>query len=77
MSSNLDAVQRDAMALPVDQRVTLAHRILESTEPAVDPLIESVWEAEIVERIRKLDAGETATHSTARVMEELDQRLEQ
>lgn len=63
------------MELPVDQRVTLAHRILESTEPAVDPAIDQLWDEEIVERIRRLDAGETELHSGSVVLGELDKRL--
>lgn len=77
MVSTLESLEKEALLLPDDQKVTLAHRILASAEPQADPSIEALWEAEIVRRIEKLDRGETSTHSASEVFMELDQRLGQ
>ena len=60
MSAALDALVREALILPADQRVGLAHQLLSSVEPAPEPDTEAAWEAEIARRIARADAGETA-----------------
>jgi len=75
MVSTLESLEKEALLLPDDQKVTLAHRILASAEPQPDPSIDALWEAEIVRRIEKLDRGETSMHSASEVFMELDQRL--
>lgn len=64
------------MQLPEDQKVTLAHRILASAEPAADAAVEALWDAEIVARIERLDRGETGRVEASVVFGELDRRLE-
>lgn len=59
MSATLDALAREALVLPADQRVSLARQLLASVEPAPDPDAETLWEAEIARRIARADAGET------------------
>lgn len=76
MSKTLEMIEKDALQLSEDQKVTLAHRILMSAEPAPDPSIDALWEAEIVRRIEKLDGGQTVRHPAAEVFEELDRRLQ-
>ncbi len=75
MPTTLKQVVSEAMQLPVDQRLTLAHRLLSSVEPAVNPEVEAAWDAEIRERIRRYDAGETTAIPAAEVFKELDRRL--
>jgi len=76
MPNTLETIERDALQLPADQKVTLAHRVLASAEPAPDPAVDALWEAEIIRRIEKLDAGQTARHPAVEVFEELDRRLQ-
>ena len=75
MPSPLQTLEKEALQLPVDQRVTLAHRILMSAEPAPSLSVDTLWEAEIVRRIEQLDSGKSKQHSAADVFEELDRRL--
>ncbi len=76
MPNTLETIAKEALQLPEDQKVTLAHRMLLSAEPAPDPSVDAIWEAEIVRRIEKLDAGQTALHPAAEVFGELDRRLQ-
>ena len=75
MARNLDTLEHGALLLPEEQRLTLAHRLLRSTEPAVTPSIETLWTAEIVRRIESLDAGITQIHDASEVFRDLDHRL--
>ena len=75
MARTLDTLEHDALLLPEDQRLTLAHRLLQSTEPATDPALESLWTAEIVRRIEALDSGTTQIHDASDVFRDLDRRL--
>ena len=77
MVTALESLEKEAMCLPEDQRVTLAHRILLSTEPAGDPAVDALWESEIVRRIDLLDRGATERHPASEVFAELDRRLGQ
>ncbi len=73
----LQTLEKNAMELPEDQRVTLAHRILRSTEPPKNPEVDALWEMEIARRIELLDSGGTGRHSAAEVFRALDRRLRQ
>jgi hypothetical protein len=75
MASTLESIEREALRLPEDQKVTLAHRILASAEPQPDPAVDALWNDEILRRIGKLDRGETTTHPVSEVFLELDRRL--
>ncbi|MBL9187417.1 MAG: addiction module protein [Opitutaceae bacterium] len=59
MPATLDALAHDALVLPPDQRVALAYRLLVSVEPAPEPGAEAAWDAEIVQRIARFDAGKS------------------
>jgi putative addiction module component (TIGR02574 family) len=75
MSASLEDIASDALQLPKDQRLTLAHRILASLEPGPDAGAEAAWDGEIRERIRKYDAGRTSVVPGSTVFEELDKKL--
>jgi len=75
MNSSIDALEKEALLLPEDQRITLAHKILLSTEPAENTDVGKWWENEIVHRIEKLDAGKTERHAVSDVFRELDEHL--
>jgi hypothetical protein len=53
MNASVETNASEALHLSPDQRLTLAHRILASIEPAPDAQVESAWGVEIQERIRK------------------------
>jgi Putative addiction module component len=75
MATAFESLEKEVMGLPQDQRVTLAHRILLSTEPVVDPAVDALWETEILRRIDLLDRGATERHPASDVFAELDLRL--
>jgi putative addiction module component (TIGR02574 family) len=59
MPDTLDAISKEALVLPPDQRVALAHLLLASVEPAPDPGAEAAWENEIARRMARFDSGES------------------
>lgn len=71
MPVTLDAISQDALVLPPDQRVALAYRLLASVEPNPGPGADAAWEAEIVQRIARFDAGESPTVSASEVFARL------
>jgi hypothetical protein len=75
MASALESLEQEVMRLPEDQRVTLAHRILLSTEPVGAAEVDALWEAEILRRIDLLDRGAAERLPASDVFAELDGRL--
>jgi putative addiction module component (TIGR02574 family) len=73
MSAALDALSHDALALPADQRLALARRLLDSVDLEPEPGAEAAWEAEITRRIARFDAGESKTVSASEVFDRLRQ----
>ncbi|MCA9419277.1 MAG: addiction module protein [Candidatus Omnitrophica bacterium] len=71
----VDRIYQEAKSLPEDQRLTLAHRILTAGESDPTAEIESAWDLEIRERIRRYDSGETKARDASQVFEDLDRRL--
>ena len=72
---SLESLASEALLLPKDQRLTLAHRILASVEPELDTDTEAAWDLEIRERIRRYDSGLEAGVPGPEVFAELDKRL--
>ena len=58
LAATFDALAREALVLPPDQRIAPAHRLLSSVEAEPDPDAEAAWEQEIVRRILLSDAGD-------------------
>ncbi len=75
MDTSVDTLAEEALQLSSDQRLSLAHRLLTSIEPAVNDRLETAWDAEIQQRIRRYEAGDSAATPTARVFAELDAKL--
>jgi Putative addiction module component len=75
MAASLETIESEAMLLPKDQRLTLAHRILASVEAAPEEGVETAWELELKERIRKYDAGLSRGISGPEVFAGLDKIL--
>jgi hypothetical protein len=65
---SVESIALEALLLPKDQRLTLAHRILSSVEPQVDPEAEGAWDDEIRDRIKKYDAGQALTVAAQEVL---------
>jgi hypothetical protein len=74
---SIEDIASEALLLPKDQRFTLAHRILSSVEPETEDHAEGAWDAEIRERIRRYDAGETVGVPGREVFTALDKKLGQ
>ncbi len=75
MPESIDTLVSEAMQLPPDQRMTLAHRILSSVEPTPSSEIDAAWDAEIRKRIARYDSGGIKGIPAAEVFAEVDQRL--
>lgn len=71
MPATTDALARDAMILPPDQRLALARQLLESVEPEPGPGLEAVWEVEITRRLAAFAAGESKPIPAGEVFERL------
>ncbi len=77
MSEAVDKIVAEAVGLPADQRLTLAHRILTSVEPEESSETDAAWDKEIRERIARYDAGEVRSIPAVEVFAEVDRRLRQ
>jgi putative addiction module component (TIGR02574 family) len=75
MSESVESIVAEAVHLPPDQRLTLAHKILSSVEPEPSSETDLAWDREIRERMVRYDAGELQSIPAAQVFEELDRRL--
>ena len=75
MSGSVEAIVAEAVRLPADQRLTLAHKILSSVEPEPSAETEQAWDREIRTRIANYDRGGVRAIPAAEVFEELDRRL--
>lgn len=69
MPATVDSLALDALSLPADQRVALAHRLLVSVEP--EPGADAAWDTEIARRIAQFDAGEARTVPATEVFDRL------
>ncbi len=81
MTSRAQAVLREALALPVDQRADVAAELLASldeTPPSDQAEVEAAWAREIERRARRVMAGESAGEPweevRARVLRRLTER---
>jgi putative addiction module component (TIGR02574 family) len=61
MPTTFEAIAKEALILPPEQRLTLARRLLESVDLEPEPGAEAAWESEIARRIKRLDSGESKT----------------
>lgn len=77
MAASLENIASEALQLPKDQRLTLAHRILASVEPAPESEVEAAWDREILERIKRYDDGLTVGNPGAEVFAELERKLKE
>lgn len=73
--NRIEKILKEASDLPIDQRLTLAHRLLESTEPAVIDEVDHAWDNEIMRRIERYDQSLASSRSASDVFADLDGRL--
>ena len=57
MKQNIAEILKEALKLPPEARAALAGTLLDSLDETVDRDAESVWEAEIVMRLKEIDEG--------------------
>jgi hypothetical protein len=59
MGSALERIIRDAMELPVHERLVLAHQLIDTAGPAEreEDDVSPAWESEIQDHIRAIDEG--------------------
>ncbi len=75
MANAIEDVTREALNLPLHQRLALAGFLLESAEVAPDPEAEGAWEAEIRDRIQAIDEGRVSGIPYEDVMRDAERRL--
>jgi putative addiction module component (TIGR02574 family) len=75
MNGPVETIVAEAVQLPPDQRLTVAHRILSSVEPEPSPETDQAWDGEIRDRIARYDAGGVQVIPATEVFAELDRRL--
>ena len=71
----IDKLLQQAVQLPVDQQLTLAHRLLEASEPSASEEIEQAWDSTIRERIARYDQGLSRARPAGEVLTDLDRKL--
>ena len=76
MQKPIDTLTNDALTLPEDQRLTLAHRLLSSLEPQEVREVGTAWDTEIQRRIQAYDQDHVKSISASQVFREVDERLE-
>ena len=57
MKQSISEILKEALKLPPKARAALAGTLLDSLDETVDKNAESAWEAEIVMRLKEIDAG--------------------
>jgi hypothetical protein len=71
----IEEILQVAEHLPLKQRLTLAHRLLASSDPYPSPEVDKAWDVIIRERIMRYDRGETQSRPASEVLSELDDQL--
>ena len=75
MARLAEAVLKEALALPEEDRADIAGALLESIEPASEAEVEAAWRQEVAARVAALDAGEVETIPWEEVRARLYARL--
>ncbi len=75
MANAIEDVTREALSLPLHQRLALAGFLLEGAEAAPDPEAESAWESEIRDRIQAVDEGKVTGIPYEDVMRDAERHL--
>ena len=73
--NSINQILQEAVNLPEDQRLTLAHKILLVGEPQFSKTVEHAWDTEIRDRIARYDRGELESRPASEVFANLDRQL--
>ena len=76
-SQALDSAKELALALSESERAELARALLANLDGPPDPDVAEQWEAEIVRRIRQIDAGTATFLTVGEVRERIRNRMAQ
>ena len=77
MTVAIDQVCKEALELPLDERMELVHRILEQSDAGMDSEeTRREWDGVIRERMARYDCGQTKSRPAADVFSSLDKRLD-
>jgi hypothetical protein len=71
----IERIVSDALLLPVDDRIAVAHRLLASAQGETGEDLDALWDAEIRARVLRYKKGETASLNGPEVIAELDKIL--
>jgi putative addiction module component (TIGR02574 family) len=71
MPTTLEALSREAMILPPEQRLQLARELLNSVDVAPEPRASAAWESELAKRIAEVDEGRVSNISASEVFARL------
>ena len=75
MTATLEDITRNALQLPMRQRLALAGFLLETDDFSADPDVDAAWEQEIQDRIKAVDSGAVTGIFYQDVMLEAEKRL--
>ena len=76
MTALMDQIFKEALALPLDQRLTVVHRILEESDSCFSrEQVEQEWDGVIRERMVRYDGGQAKSRPAVDVFDALDKRL--
>lgn len=73
--NTMNKILDEALRLPEDQRLALAHKLLTVGEPGFSEDVRQVWDLEIRERITRYDRGESTSRPANDVFRDIDKRL--
>jgi putative addiction module component (TIGR02574 family) len=71
MAQSIETLATDALALPLPQRASLAHKLIESLDAEVDEHAEAEWLAVIDRRLHEMDQGQSKGRPIEDVVREL------
>ncbi len=72
----LEALIREVLGLPAEQRARLAERLLESLDNLPEEELEKLWVSEALRRVEGYRAGKIESRPAAEVHESLRRRLD-
>ncbi len=75
MSTDLEQLKQDLLALPTDSRASLAHALIESLDDEVDLEAEVLWRDEIRRRDAEIRSGRAVLKPAEQVLREARERL--
>jgi putative addiction module component (TIGR02574 family) len=73
--NELEKLQADLLALPMNSRASLARALIESLDETVDENAEALWIAEIRRRDENLRGGSASTRPVDEVLQNARERL--